>query len=85
MEDKQIAKEIPISNGYMSKFLGNVGEQWAKRLVKFMRVTQSLGPLQWIADQMGCDITLRSAMSAELAAAHALIAAHERRNGPLQA
>lgn len=83
MEDKHIAMEIPISAGYMSKFLGNVGEQWAKRLIKFMRVTQSLGPLQWIADQMGCDITLRSAMSAELAAAHALIAEHERRGGRL--
>jgi hypothetical protein len=78
MEDGDIANKIHISSGYMSKFMASVGEQWAKRLIKFMRVTQSLAPLQWIADQMGCDITLRSALSAELAKAHALIAEHER-------
>lgn len=85
MEDYQIADRIHISHGYMCKFMRNVGEQWARRLVAFMRTTGSLAPLQWLADQMGCDITVRSAMSAELAAAHALIAAHERRHGRLQA
>lgn len=85
MEDWDIADKIHISHGYMSKFMRTVGQQWAKRLVAFMRVTGSLAPLQWLADQMGCDITVRSVMSAELAAAKALIAEHERRSGRLAA
>lgn len=85
LEDGAIAEKIHISSGYMSKFMAGVGEQWAKRLLRFMRVTQSLVPLQWLADQMGCDLTVRSAMSAELAAAYAKIAAHEREHGRLQA
>ena len=85
LEDGHIAEKIHISSGYMSKFMAGVGEQWAKRLLQFMRVTQSLAPLQWLADQMGCDITVRHVLSAELAAARAVIAAHESRNGRLQA
>lgn len=84
MEDQEIADAIHISHGYMSRFMRGVGQQWAKRLIAFMRVTGSLAPLQWLADQMGCDITIRSALSAELAAARALIAEHER-NGRLLA
>lgn len=78
MEDWDIADKIHISHGYMSKFVRNVGQQWAKRLIAFMRVTNSLAPLQWIADQMGCDITVRNAISAELAAARARVAELER-------
>lgn len=85
LEDGDIAEKIHISSGYMSKFMAGVGEQWAKRLLRFMQVTQSLAPLQWLADQMGCDLTVRHALSAELAAARALIAAHESRNGRQQA
>ncbi|SDX14226.1 hypothetical protein SAMN05518669_103388 [Variovorax sp. YR634] len=84
MEDQEIADAIHISHGYMSRFMRGVGQQWAKRLLAFMRVTGSLAPLQWLADQMGCDITIRSALSAELAAAKALIAEHER-NGRMAA
>lgn len=78
MEDQDIADKIHISHGYMSRFMRGVGQQWAKRLVAFMRVTNSLAPLQWMADQMGCDITVRSAQSAELAAARARVAELER-------
>lgn len=77
-EDQEIADLIHISHGYMSRFMRGVAQQWAKRLVAFMRVTQSLAPLQWIADQMGCDITQRSTVSAELAAARARVAELER-------
>lgn len=66
MEDNQIADLIHISHGYMSKFMRAVGEQWAKRLVAFMRRTQSLAPLQWIADQMGCDVVVRSSKEARI-------------------
>lgn len=78
MDDNEIADAIHISHGYMSKFMRGVGQQWASRLVRFMRVTQSHVPLQWMANQMGCDITVRSVMSAELAAARARVAELER-------
>ncbi len=78
MEDQEIADQIHISHGYMSRFVRGVGQQWAKRLIAFMRVTNSLAPLQWMAEQMGCDITVRSAVSAELAAARARVAELER-------
>lgn len=84
MEDWEIADRIHISHGYMSRFVRGVGQQWAKRLVAFMRVTNSLAPLQWIADQMGCDITVRSVIAAELAAARARVAELEG-NGRLAA
>lgn len=78
MEDQEIADRIHISHGYMSRFMRGVGQQWAKRLIAFMRTTQSLAPLQWIADQMGCDVVVRNAISAELAAARARVAELER-------
>lgn len=78
MEDHEIADKIHISHGYMSKFMRGVCQQWAKRLVNFMRVTQSLAPLQWMADQMGCDLTLRNVVAVELAAARARVAELER-------
>ncbi|GKS91194.1 hypothetical protein [Acidovorax sp. SUPP2539] len=59
-EDQEIADEIHISPGYMSRFMRGVGQQWAKRLVAFMRTTNSLAPLQWMAEQMGCELTVRN-------------------------
>lgn len=72
-EDQDIADEMHISAGYMSRFMRGVAQQWAKRLVVFMRKTNSIAPLQWIAEQMGCDIVSRSVVSAELAAARARV------------
>lgn len=79
LDHYQIADRIHISHGYMCKFMRGVGEQWAKRLVAFMRVTGSIAPLQWVADQMGCDVTVRHVLSAELAAARAKVAELEGR------
>lgn len=67
-EDQQIADEIHISAGYMSRFMRGVGQQWAKRLVAFMHATNSRAPLQWIAHQVGCEVTLKDSKAAELAA-----------------
>ncbi|AKJ28777.1 hypothetical protein AAW51_2086 [Caldimonas brevitalea] len=78
MDDHEIADQIPISHGYMSKFMRNVGQQWAKRLVKFMHITQSLAPLQWIAEQMGCDVVLRSSKEARIRALEAELQAARR-------
>lgn len=65
-EDWQIADEIHISHGYMSKFMRGVGQQWAKRLVAFMRSTQSVAPLQWIAHQVGCELVVRASREARI-------------------
>ena len=67
-EDQQIADEIHICHGYMSRFMRGVGQQWAKRLIAFMRSTNSLAPLQWIADQMGCEVVIKDMRAAEVAA-----------------
>jgi hypothetical protein len=70
-EDQQIADEIHISPGYMSRFMRGVGQQWAKRLVAFMQVTNSRAPLQWIAHQVGCEIVLKDSRAIEVAALRA--------------
>ena len=67
-EDQEIADDIHISSGYMSRFMRGVAEQWAKRLVRFMRSTNSIAPLQWLAEQMGCDVVQRDSRAAEVAA-----------------
>ena len=65
-DDQDLAEGLHISKGYMSRFLREVGEAWAKRLVRFMRATGSLAPLQWIADQLGCDVVPRAAAEARI-------------------
>lgn len=80
-EDQEIADEIHISHGYMSKFMRGVAQSWAKRLVAFMRSTNSLAPLQWIAHQVGCEVVVRDAVTRErdiLKARLAELDRHER-------
>lgn len=67
-DDFEIADEIPVSHGYMSKFIRGIGQTWAKRIIKFMRVTQSLAPLQWIAHEMGCELVVRESREARIRA-----------------
>lgn len=74
MDDSYFAERLHISKGYMSRFVREAGEAWAKRLVRFMRETESLGPLQWIAHQMGCEVVQRSSKEAEIAALEQQIA-----------
>ncbi len=38
----------------------------ARRVVRFMRVTGSIAPLQWLADQIGCDVVVRDVSSARI-------------------
>jgi hypothetical protein len=66
LEDQEIADAIHICAGYMSRFMRGVAQQWARRMVMFMRTTQSLAPLQWIADQMGCDVVPRAVNAARI-------------------
>lgn len=68
MDDQQIAGELSICKGYMSRFLRGVAESWARRLVRFCRVTNNLGPMQWMAAQLGFDLVQRDTRAAEVAA-----------------
>ena len=64
-DDQEIADEIHICHGYMSRFMRGVAQQWARRLVAFMHATRSLAPLQWMANQMGCELVVRNRLEAE--------------------
>ena len=67
-DDYEIAEALAISPGYMSKVLKGTAGLYGKRLVKFMRQTNNLAPLQWLAEQMGCDVVMRDSRAAEVAA-----------------
>ncbi len=73
-EDQQIAEEIHISPGYMSRFMRGVGQQWARRLVAFMHATNSRAPLQWLAHQVGCEVVVKDSRAQEVAALRAKLA-----------
>jgi hypothetical protein len=77
MDDYEIADEVCISRGYMSKVLKGTAGLYGKGLVRFMRVTNSIAPLQWLGEQMGCDVIVRDARAAEIAALKAQLAARE--------
>lgn len=78
MEDQELAESMHISAGYMSRFMRGVAQQWAKRMVVFMRTTGCLGPLQWLAHQMGCDLVVRASNEARIRELEAELA-HARR------
>lgn len=78
MDDHEIADEIHVCHGYFSRFMRGVAQQWAKRLVAFMRVTNSLAPLQWIAEQMGCELRSKDSLAMQLAESRARTAELER-------
>jgi len=65
-EDQAIAAEIHISAGYMSRAMRGIWQHWAKRLIAFMRATNSRAPLQWIAHQVGCEVVVRSTRDARI-------------------
>jgi len=67
MDDYEVADSLHISHGYMSKVLKGTAGLYGSRLVRFMKVTGSLAPLQWLADQMGCDLVLRDPAKARIA------------------
>lgn len=77
-DDQDIADEIHICHGYMSRFMRGVAQQWAHRLVAFMRATNSLAPLQWMAHQFGRELVeagaARSNETERLAKLEALVA-----------
>lgn len=66
-DDFEIADALAMSHGYMSKVMHGTAGLHGQRLVNFMRVTGSLAPLQWLAEQMGCDVVQRDSRAAEIA------------------
>ncbi|MGQ3051071.1 MAG: hypothetical protein ACT6S0_04740 [Roseateles sp.] len=66
-DDFEVADYVGISHSYMCKVLKGTAGLHGPRLVKFMRGTKSLAPLQWLAEQMGCDVVLRDRRAAEVA------------------
>jgi hypothetical protein len=74
MDDFEVADELAISHGYMSKVLHGTAGLYGKRLVRFMRITGSIAPLQWLAEQMGCEVVVKDARAAEVAALQSRLA-----------
>ena len=70
-DDYEVADAISISHGYISKVLHGTAGLYGPRLVAFMRRTGSLAPLQWLANQMGCEVVLKDSRAAEVAALRA--------------
>lgn len=66
MDDYQIAAHTHMSPGYLSRFNRGVGRQWADRMVRFCLTTRSLGPVQHLADRLGCDLVPRAPQSARI-------------------
>jgi hypothetical protein len=56
IDDFEVADQMAISHGYMSKVLKGVAGLYGKRLVTFMRITGSVAPLQWMAEQVGYEL-----------------------------
>lgn len=79
-DDDAIADALAICKGYMSRFMRGVGQQWARRIVLFMRETGSLAPLQWLAAQVGCEVVPGDSRAAEVALLQARLAELSRRS-----
>ena len=77
-DDFEVADEINISHGYMSKVLKGTAGLHNARMVAFMRSTGSLAPLQWLAEQVGCDVVQRDSRAAEVAELQARLRELER-------
>jgi hypothetical protein len=75
LTDALIAQEIHICAGYMSRWMRGVAQASARRLIAFMRTTQSLAPLEWLAMEMGCELVQRSAHAARVQQLEAELAA----------
>jgi hypothetical protein len=78
LDDYEAADRLGISHGYMSKVLHGTAGLYGRRLVRFMRATGSLAPLQWLAAQMGCEVVLQDSRAAEVAALKARLLELER-------
>jgi transcriptional regulator with XRE-family HTH domain len=68
LDQYELADLMHVSHGHMSKVLHGTGGFYGQRMSDFMRRSRSLAPLQWLANDMGCDVVLRSFAAAEVAA-----------------
>jgi hypothetical protein len=65
-DDYEVADELDISHGYMSRLMRGTANLDGDRLVNLMRITRSVAPLQWLAGQMGFDLVARDSRSARI-------------------
>ena len=78
LDDYEAADAIGSSHGYMSKVMHGTAGLYGRRLVRFMQATGSLAPLQWLAEQMGCEVVVKDSRAAEVAALKARLQELER-------
>lgn len=64
-DDQTIAADIYISQSYMSRLMSGMFAKWADVLVRFCAATNSIGPVQWIADRLGADVVVRQKFVSE--------------------
>lgn len=64
LSDYEIARLIGVSPGYFSKLTRAVGEAWARRVIAMVLVTRSRAPLEWMAQEVGCEIVPTGELSA---------------------
>lgn len=72
---EQLADQIHVCKGYMSRLLGGIAQAWAKRVVAYMQHTRSLAPLEWMALQVGCELVQMGVQEARLQQLQAELAA----------
>jgi len=65
-DDYEVADEIHISHGYISRVLKGTAGLWGDRMVAFMRSTGSVAPLQWLANEMGFELRLKERSEEEI-------------------
>lgn len=78
-DDYEIADELAISHGYISRVMRGTANLSGDKLVRLMQETQSLAPLQWLADQMGFELRPKQSEKDALRARLAQLEAEERR------
>jgi len=59
LDDREIAEFVQVSQGYFSRLMRRLGEQWAIRMVLLMMATKSVEPLRWMAHRLGYDLVAR--------------------------
>ncbi|HYC00375.1 MAG TPA: hypothetical protein VEA35_13505 [Ramlibacter sp.] len=78
LDDREIAEFVQVSQGYFSRFMRRLTEQWAIRMVLFMMATRSVEPLRWMAHRLGYDLARARMPAAEVAQLQARLAELQR-------
>jgi hypothetical protein len=80
-DDFEVADEIGISHGYMSKVLKGTAGLYGARLIKFMRSTNCIAPIQKMACEMGVKVVVPDIAELRIAQLEAMLAEEKRAAG----